>query len=233
MTANFTYSAFGITWLNETLPPFMTPQYVLAPFKLENNNSASTFASENITATTRLYSVDINCEPATIFTPQNESEVEDFPSIAESYYMSSTGCRVTRPYGPTGNDTMGGVGVEEVKKYTSLYAGYNDDDGYANYYMSQYCPRNASRTFFAAFTENKAKESDPAKTPTVLFCNSTYYYQNVQATVGVPDNNVIDMTALGAATELPEDMFNVTDLEWQMNSARQESYVRGEIPGSD
>ncbi|EKG18932.1 hypothetical protein MPH_03816 [Macrophomina phaseolina MS6] len=232
MTANFTYSAFGITWLNETLPPFMTPQYVLAPFKLERNSSGVAYSSENVTANTRLYSVDIKCENATIFTPKNESEVMDFPSLAPSYYISTTGCRVPRPYGPTGNDTMGGVGVEEVKKYTSLYAGYNDDNGYANYYMSSYCPRNISRTFFAAFTENKAKESDPPKTPTVLFCNSTYYYQEVRATVGVPDNNVIDMTALGEATEIPEGMFNVTDLEWQMNSQRQEHYVRGEIPGS-
>lgn len=232
MTANFTYSAFGIAWLNETLPPFMTPQYALAPFKLEKNGTDTSFASENVTANTRLYSVDINCEPATIFTPENRSEVKGFPSITDSYFMSTTGCRVPRPYGPTGNDTIGGVGVEEVKKYSSLYAGYNDENGYANYYMSQYCPRNASRTFFAAFTENKANESDPAKTPTVLFCNSTYYSQEVRATVGLPDNNVINMTALGAATALSNDLFNVTDLEWQMTSSRQENYVRGEIPGS-
>lgn len=133
MTANFTRSAFGITWLNETLPPFTTPQYVLAPFNLETNSRDSLYTSENVTATTRLYSVDIHCKPATIFTPQDESEVtgsNGFSSIAKSYYMSSTGCKAPRPYGPTGNDTIGGVGVEGVKKYTSFYAGYNVNPDY-------------------------------------------------------------------------------------------------------
>lgn len=225
MTANFT-SAFGIAWLNETLPPFMTPQYVLAPFKLDDNGTGIV-SSGNLTANTLLYSVDISCEKATIFTPQDESEAQDFPSIADSYYTSTTGCRVPRPYGPTGNDTMGGSGVEEIKKYTSLYAGYSNDEGYADYYMSQYCPQNASRTFFAAFTENKAEDSDPPKTPTVLFCHSTYYSQEVRATVGLPDNSVINATALGAATELPEDMFNVADLEGQMSSPSQDNYAQG------
>lgn len=97
---------------------------------------------------------------------------------------------------------------------------------------SSYCPRNASRTFLAAFTENKVKDSDAPKTPTVLFCNSTYYYLEVRATVGLPDNNIINMTAIGDATELLEDMFNTTALERQMSSQSQENNMRGEIPGS-
>ncbi|KAF4544109.1 uncharacterized protein LTHEOB_6227 [Lasiodiplodia theobromae] len=123
MTANFTHSAFGITWLNETLPPFTTPRYFLAPFKLEMNSRDSLYTSENVTATTRLYSVDIYCKPATIFTPQDESEVTGssaFSSIAKSYYMNPTGCKVV-------------LGWKE--KYTSFYAGCNVNPDYTNYYL--------------------------------------------------------------------------------------------------
>jgi hypothetical protein len=146
LTANYSYSVFSIAWLDERLPPYMSHDAVLVPFQLEAAQSGED--NETWTAMTTMYSVDVSCEPANL---QNKTLTAlDSGTTTMLYYTSSYGCSIPYPYGPTGNDTVGRTGEEAIKEYSALYAGYQDHDGLADYYISQYCPRNASNVFLAS-----------------------------------------------------------------------------------
>src|SRR5262245_36696799 len=88
VSLNFTYSAYGIMYLNESLPPYMARDFILAPFRPSTGGSAG--VNGTWTARTRLYSVDMKCEVA---------------GSNDTYYTSSDGCAVPKPYQPTGNAT--------------------------------------------------------------------------------------------------------------------------------
>ncbi|KAK5011214.1 hypothetical protein LTR28_004838 [Elasticomyces elasticus] len=225
ITASYTYSVFGIAWLNETLPPYMSRDYALAPFQPQDVRD--TRNSEQWRAATTRYGVNVTREPAQVTSITTRAELSPSENF---YYIGSNGCQVGLPYGPTGNETSGGSGVDEIKGFTGLYAGYNDDNGFADYYLSQYCPVNASHTFLASITRNKKQEKDPAKVPTVIFCTPEYYAQKVYATVARNKLAVISVIPAEDARPVPREMFNSTNLDWQMNSAVQSALIRGEVP---
>ncbi|KAK4985707.1 hypothetical protein LTR50_005799 [Elasticomyces elasticus] len=228
ITASYTYSVFGIAWLNETLPPYMSRDYALAPFQPQDVRD--TGSSEQWRAATTRYGVNVTCEPAQV-TSITTHQADSGP-VESSYYIGSNGCQVPLPFGPTGNETLGGSGVGETKEFTGLYAGYNDQDGYADYYLSVYCPVNASHTFLASIARNKKQEKDPPNVPTIIFCTPEYYAQKVYATVARNKLAVISAIPVEDARPVPKEMFNSTNLDWQMNSAMQSALIRGEVPAS-
>lgn len=228
VTANYTYSVFGIAWLNQSLPSYMSRQAALVPFV--PTISAGMQDEETWTAATTLYSVDVDCQAAEL----RAEKVKLFSggSYSQLYYTSSQGCKIPYPYGQTGNDTVGGMGLDQIKQYTALYAGYGNHDGLADFYLSQYCPTNASNVFLAAFAQNKRHENDTVKAATTLFCEPTYYRRNVTATIRRSDLGILNYTATDSKQTVPTDVFNPRRLEWQMNSATQQQAVRGDVPAS-
>jgi len=223
LTANYTYSVYGIMWLNESLPPFMTRQYVLAPFSAPE---ALSTGSEHYMASTKLYSLDVECDKARI--------VEDETTRT---WTSSVGCNIQWPYGPDGNDTAGTVNARygipiAIKDFSSLYAGFNNMDGMADFYISPYCSANASHNFFSVFTQNKAAENDKPRVPSAVFCRAKYYWQMANATVTVPEMAVVSAEPYGAKTPLPQAMFNSSYFEWQLTSGTQQNSVRGDVPST-
>lgn len=221
VTVNYTYSVFNIAWLNESLPPYMSRQVALAPFQPQTLSSQIRDL-ETWTAATTLFSVDVGCQPAIL---------ESGCPSTELCYTSLYGCKVPYPYGPDGNQTIGGSGIWQVKEYTAFYAAYQNG-GLADYYISPYCPANASDVFLAAFAQNKRHAADTPKNATTLFCKPTYYRQNASATVRRQDRQIVNITTTGNKLPVPATMFNPGRLEGQMNSAIQQRTVRGEIPSS-
>jgi ABC-type glycerol-3-phosphate transport system permease component len=217
----FIYSVFGIAWLDEPLPPYMTHTYALTPFQLRQNNTFKT--AGNVSSVTTLYSSDVSCE-----TPQRN--VTKFAT----YLTSTDGCQVPVPFGPTGNETVGEGSLDQVKEFSAFYAGYDDSNGFADYYISSYCPFSANRTFFVSFTRNKNATTDRPQEPTVLFCQASYYSQVVNATVSFPSKRVLSYSPLGEKVPVPEQVFNGTDFEWEINSGQQRDSTFGEtseLPG--
>ena len=232
VTSNYTYSVFNIAWLNERLPPYMSRDAALAPFQLASPTEER--GDESWTGQTMLYGVDVACEPpvlqwqnGTVIDPEHAPSNTGYDEV---YYLSTQGCNVPYPYGPTGNDTINNTAG--MKEYSALYAGYEDEDGLASYYLTSYCPANASNVFMAIFGQNKHSDSEVAKVPTMLFCEPTYYRQSVTATISRQDLGVMNTTALDGKQPLPVNMFNPKRLEWQMNSAILQKAVRGDIPSS-
>jgi hypothetical protein len=120
LTLRYAHSTYGIVVLNETLPPFMTRNYTLRPFKTSAPvNYESVYKNGTYTAPTTMYYSDLYCE--------NVSHKADHPNI--SSYTSKRGC--VTAWGLDGNQTINEnpdpEGTEHpVKRYTGRYAWYVD-----------------------------------------------------------------------------------------------------------
>lgn len=154
-TLSFRYaqSTYAIATLNETLPPFMAPNYTLSPFVPAQSASFDANGPEfsgqaTWTAPTTMFSLDLYCEDAS-----HKANKSAFTGT-----VSSSGCNFT--LGLTGNLTMGENrhhpgDTYAIKKFSAMHVGYEDPDGYAVYSLDQYCPKNHSKVFYAAFQRNK------------------------------------------------------------------------------
>ncbi|KAE9980732.1 hypothetical protein BLS_007704 [Venturia inaequalis] len=224
LSAKSAQSVASIMWLNETLPPFMTAEYVLAPFA-PADVSGNYPKSGNWTASTSKYSVDVNCEVPISWTQFT------FPMI-----NSTWGCHFQAPLPQiTANN-------DSTKVFSTLYAGYYNEDGLADYYLSGYCPPTEPNSFLvqwskllapAAFEKAAnftAKEQLEHFNVTTLFCRSTYHVQQVEATVGLPNHEVLDHRPTGAKQALPTEVFNTSTFEASMNMGHERFRVRTDFP---
>lgn len=138
MSTVYAQSAYNIAWLNETLPPYITKDYVLHGY---GPRTAKNIDSTNITymADTRKYSVDVDCEDVVLW---------DGPGGTN--YNASSRCSFyappIRPYG--GNDN--------TKRYDTMYIGYQNQDGAADYYLSSSCNESFLHSFFIRWSKSTA-----------------------------------------------------------------------------
>jgi hypothetical protein len=219
ITANYTYSVANIVWLDERLPPFMTREAAFTPFKL--NESHSIHHGDSLSAATTSFSVDVTCEPAV-------------PNDTEEVWSSSQGCRVMYPFGPSRAEVIGvDVNGDDVKEYTPFFAGYSGDGDNVQYYLSPYCPRNASNVFMVALRKNRKSMDDPPPTITRLFCETAYHQRDVLATVRRADGSISDVVSLGPKSPIPSELFNTSTFEEQISNSRQEKWIRGMLPSTD
>ncbi|KAF2179852.1 hypothetical protein K469DRAFT_730476 [Zopfia rhizophila CBS 207.26] len=222
LTLRYAQSVYGIIWLNETLPAYMSRNYTLAPFKALGND-ADTRSSGTWTATTQLYSLDLQCEEAT------QTTTDTFP-----IYNSSNGCSWS--LGLNGNATIGdnesslNSSFLVTKAFSGTYVGYWNDIGFADYSLGGSCPAEANHIFYAAFTRNKEKKADPPNNMTAIFCQPFYYSRDINATVDISSRSPRDIVPLGPKRQLDPEMFNTTVFESQLNSGMGKRGVRGALP---
>ncbi|KAF2170915.1 hypothetical protein M409DRAFT_63940 [Zasmidium cellare ATCC 36951] len=200
----------NIAWLNETLPPFMTRDFVLAEFGSSSDEERIDGRNAILTGETYLYSLDISCEEPVRWEKQ----------AGIVWYNTSRGCSF---YGPTyrpmgGNDTS--------KPFDTMYVGYSNQDGKADYYLSNYCNELFEHSFFVRLTKSSPAAIfngtfDDLKQiqETSLFCEPTYYKQKAHnASISLPSKAVLGVGALGERETLPLNMVNTTAFEWQMSA---------------
>jgi hypothetical protein len=220
VTMRYTHRTYAVVMLNETLPPYSTRNYTLAPFKSLDPSSQN----DGIwTAPTTLYSLDMQCEEAS----QNISG----RSIT---YTSKTGCWYQAPgvgnqtigSWPQGFDTRVPPGYNAVKEFSARYIGYWGQM-WADYYLEGFCPETANRTFLASFTRNKKIESDLPSNSTNIFCQPWYYEQYVNATIDVATRRPLGYVALDKKKQLTNEMLNTTLLDSRMNGGANVK-VRGD-----
>lgn len=160
LTFQYAQSTYGIATLNETLPPFMARNYTLGPFELRNTSEVSMqdaggMAPGTLKAETTMYFTNLYCEDVS-HKADNSSRIS---------YVSNSGCKFN--LGLNGNLTMGqnpasGKGdVLGIKKYTGMFVGYQDPQGFSDYTLESSCQENqTSGIFYAAFQQNKVGQSD-------------------------------------------------------------------------
>ncbi|KAL1586528.1 hypothetical protein WHR41_05262 [Cladosporium halotolerans] len=219
VTANYTYSASNIVWLGERLPSFMTREAALMSFKPEDVEVLQT--EDTLTARTTSFSVDITCEDPVL-------------NRTGETLASSQGCLVPLPFGPDGTDIVHEPGRSyDVKRFSAFYAGTQNYDGLADFYLSPYCPEDVKDVFLVAFTENRQTDVDPPNPVTRLFCQPYYFQQDVTATVRRVDGSILNVSDAGPKSPMPQRMFNTSLHEWQVNVASQQNMVRSTIPSTE
>jgi len=157
LTGSYAQSSYNIAWLNESLPPFMNRQGMLAPFALtDGNNRIET--SESWTAPTRYYSVDINCE-----APFDGGH---------NYINSSWGCWYSRADMNVPQETT-------EDQYSLLYVGYWYEESMDSYLGNGNCPEQANSTFLIRWGRGRKNLTTSANSPyplesSTLWCRPTY-----------------------------------------------------------
>jgi hypothetical protein len=237
---SYIYSAHGIIWLNETLPPYMTRDYALAPFELQDVDETLDKGHRTWTSRTTLYSLDMECETPGVKVQDELQMSSGFnfapTTVQTSQWVSSNGCGFpTSYYTSIGNETigpnpnMGNNSAYDTKEFGSIYIGQYPTD-WADYYLETYCPSTANHTFMAWFTRNKQRAEDPPNPVTRLYCTPFYYEQQVMATIDAKTRAPINYTSMGVKRPLPAEKWNSTFFEPQMNTGRVNEFNRANMP---
>jgi len=214
-SALYVQHAYNIAWLNETLPPYSTVDFVLDAFAPAASHAKHGDGIWN--GTTTLYSVDVVCEPTIKHISNPRS------SHPNTKYNSSSGCSYGLPIKTgTGNDTS--------KTLEALYVGYSDQNGMADWYLEGYCPEAVNHTFLVRmtlFSEAGTSDQNLASTTmpdsgvlnsTSLYCEPRYYEQEVNASVAAANGSVIMITPVGQKHDLSPNMFDINLFERAMSS---------------
>jgi hypothetical protein len=214
-SALYAQHAYNIAWLNEKLPPYSTVDFVLDAYAPATSHAM--YGDEIWNGTTKLYSVDVVCEPTINYVSNPWSNNPD------TKYNSSSGCSYGLPVKTgTGNDTS--------KTLEAMYVGYSDQNGMADWYLEGYCPKQANHTFLVRTTlfleagisdETLASTTTPNNgvlRSTSLYCEPRYYEQEVNASVAATNGSVIAVTPVGQKNDLPREMFDIDLFERAMSS---------------
>jgi hypothetical protein len=214
-SALYAQHAYNIAWLNEKLPAYSTVDFVLDAFAPATSHAMH--RDEVWNGTTKLYSVDVVCEPTINYI---SNPFSDNPSTK---YNSSSGCSYGLPVKTgTSNDTS--------KTLEAMYVGYSDQNGMADWYLEGYCLKQANHTFLVRMTlfseagirhQNLASTTTPDSgvlKSTSLYCEPRYYEQEVNASVAAANGSVITVNPVGQKSDLSRDMFDINLFERAMSS---------------
>lgn len=222
LTLGNTQSAYGILNLNESIPPFQTLNYTLAPFTVMDGN---TDYDGTWTINTTLYSLDLNCDEARAQSQLYNNSDSTCVLKLDRFNNYTIGDELDTNYGRI-QPTM------RVKRYSGFYSGWYDWQD--NFYktrvgytalstsLQSYClPGHGNGTFAVAFVRNKEKREDAHKKITALFCKPSYYEQSVRATVDARTNTPLSYVTLGTTRPLAPGLFNSTLFEQTLASAQR------------
>ena len=217
-------TAFATLWLGQSIPPFTTPKFALAPFKtLDSEDSPG--ANQTLSATTTMYYTDLECNPPAHITTNKTSGGISFDDGA--------GCNVKNiiPFpdlasGVTG--FFGGASPESpARTFKAYYIGYNYEPQVLNSSLSSAgCSVEGLHSFLAVWkvaSNDPPDFSDPTNA-TALFCKPAYYMQRVNATISIPENTVLGTTPLSPSQPLPAETFNTTQFEFLLSTGFPPSF---------
>jgi hypothetical protein len=226
LSAESAHSVANIIWLNESLPPFMTRNFVLAPFGPADPLGLSSIDG-NWTGRTLKYSVDIDCE-----TPTTSI------SLGSPFVNSSWGCHFQLPSFRHATDNP-----DTTKVFDTQYVGYFNDDGLADHYLSDgSCPPTENNTFLIQWSKTPASIAFNSSIDfssetqflranvTTLFCRSSYNVQDVEATIRLPSKEVLDYLPVSDIRPLPHDLFNTSNFEASMSMGHERFLTRTQFP---
>jgi hypothetical protein len=225
LTSSYTQLVYGILELNETLPAFTTRNYTLKPF---TNIDRKPHTKESWTASSILYSVNLQCESAQAIGTSNKTFAEQTyllrlsnVTASDPGFTDSAGCKVSHVH--SNNNTIGAnidpVSIVQYRKFSASYMGYFPSPNPALVRVwgclkdQKFCGVQGNRTFFATFTQNKETELDPPSEITAIFCKPFYYEQDVKATVDAITGTPKNVDLVGDKRQISADIFNTTVFE--------------------
>ncbi|KAL8875560.1 MAG: hypothetical protein Q9198_006101, partial [Flavoplaca austrocitrina] len=243
----FMMTAYGIVWLGQAMPEFVTSQGYIEPFGLDMEQGAELL---NVTwkARTNLYGTSLNCKAADIKNDPSYSNAENCINTTDSEYSaldtfftgSSLSCKAT----DTKNDKpsfsySNGKGCTTDSGYSALDSQVDSQIGglYIGYYLDQLadfslegmgCPSPTNKHLFLALWEEAVGDNGTSNVA-AAFCEPTYWTQQVDATVRVPSMNVTEISPRGPRIPLSDNIFNRTALEYGIGTGAQGVSPRADI----
>ncbi|KAL9006623.1 MAG: hypothetical protein Q9188_000660 [Gyalolechia gomerana] len=209
LNTNFLMSAYGIAWLGQSMPGFVTGQGALEPFEADQaaQMQLAQLTTPSVTVKNKLYGTSLSCDQA---------EIRKHPT--GDSYSNRKGC-MTFP---------GALNINPLSQYGGLYVGYYLDQ-HSDFSLSGCgCPSpNNSHTFLALWGESRGK--NPNVSVTAYFCEPSYWVQDVNATVAFPSMNVSAVVPLGPRTALSDDHFNRSAFEYTIGTGAQSASQRADI----
>lgn len=198
MDAQLLNNGYAVGWFKQALPPFVAPAYAVLPYHVEQDSAASQ-ATVKYTAITTKLSTKLRCWPAQVSrrSPDNNTRYD---------FLNGQGCNTT-------------MDLNQYNQYNMYYVGYLSSP-YSSWFLA--CPScpptpDVSHQFLAIWsnvTVNKgfASEFDV----TALFCQSSYYKQQVSISVDSRNFKPLDDTIQPISKEEPltESEFNSTAFEY-------------------
>lgn len=208
-------NGYAVAWLNQSYPPFTTPQEAFLPFYVDGAELPIE-SEQNWTATTTRFSTELSCWSADISHHDGASqETWDF--------LNGHGCNVSVPIPYSGN-------------YSMLYMGYRPSP-YSSYALeSPQCPptENSTHQFLAiwARTIHLPDGLSYKYDLTGAFCQTDYFKQPVVLTVDAerrrPDQAAVE--AVGPRERLLDSEFNRTAFEFLLGNGMPEQVPEKDIP---
>ncbi|KAK8111887.1 uncharacterized protein PG998_008344 [Apiospora kogelbergensis] len=213
MDATLLNTAYATTFLDQSMPPFTTPNYALLPARFQGGSELVN-KDTNFTVTTTRLTTDLECRPATA-TWLGAGTIWEFDN--------GRGCRV------------GDVPIEDSSVYTMHYIGWQTNS-WSEYGLNQtgHCSEEnrhqvlviwARRYSPSSFIYPNASERHPGNVDiTASFCEPRYWKQPVL--VSLSSNQSVlhaehngSMQPLGAAERLDHE-FNTTAFESFLSGAQ-------------
>ena len=202
-------TAYGILWLGQSMPPFTTPKYTLAPFHAAQPVSMPN-ANQTLSATTTMYYTDLDCKaPAAVSVDQSTRKVS---------FDDGEGCLATA--------ILSYPDVINNGQFAPSYIGYYNSSFVRASLQAAGCGDGSVHKFLAVWklaSDAPPDFGDPTNA-TALFCTPTYYMQQVDATVSLPEHSIVTATPLGPQMPLPADKFNVSLFEYLLTSGTPPSF---------
>ena len=202
-------TAYGHLWLGQDLPAFTTTDAAFTPFEIEPLSHLP-LLNETWTATTDMYSTTLSCEPAIT--------IESDQGAVNQGYENEKGC-VLRP---------GSIPLEVSSSFIGLYINYYMDPQ-SDYDLSSQpgcAALNNSHIFLALWATNLESQNPNI---TALFCELSYWIQDVNATVTVPNMTVTNIVPLASPVPLTNDVFNISNYEYVIATGATTSSRRADI----
>ncbi len=152
--SGFMMTAHGHLWLGQDLPAFTTADAAITPFKIQSTMHPR-LLNETWTATTKMYSTSLSCEPAIT--------IKSDKGVLDQRYDNGKGCVIT----------PGSITFDDITTCEGLYIGYYVDEQ-SDYGLSPYtgcATPNNPHTFLAIWGADLAS---PSSNITALFCEPAY-----------------------------------------------------------
>ena len=193
---SFMIKAHGVLWLGTKLSNFTTSQYALQPFELPQFGPDLNI-NATWTAPTVSYWTELSCTPAS-------EELKD----GTYTFSDGNGC------------TVSNMGLETEMNHTIMeYIGWYDSisSDFALSQSQETCPQASSHKFLSIWANSSMVNGQPTPSNIAsMFCTPSYYSQEVNATVILPDLEVQSISSLGPRTILSDDLFNSSAFEFML-----------------
>lgn len=204
VSSKYFFTAFGVAWLDEPLPPFTTAVYAATPFK-PLVGGMSKGIDETWTAVTRTYTTDLDCTLGTSAAAEQPFNI-----------TNNAGCYIPINPIPPSNQTR-----------NIQYLGFGNWGDLEDWHLPSASCNGGPHTFLAIWAETSQGRSEDSVLSadtdiTAVFCTPTYHYADSEITVDAETLSIKSITHLGDPVSFSQEdgIIDIGRFETDLSSGR-------------